>query len=137
MHRSSISKSDNLNHFLKYSNAKFDYLLIADADESFDINTVQCNIRFFYSNRFERLAFVTPMNQCYKTSNIYTNVCRCLDNNTMFLRDSMKSVLHKDYSNLYSASSLISGNFLKYIGNKFPDTVLEDYYTENTAALHG
>jgi hypothetical protein len=135
--KGSISKSDNLNHFLQYSGAHFDYLMIGDADEIFDKYFVECNIRFFYSDKFEKLAFVSPLNQCYKTQGLYTNIMRNIDNITMFNRDLIKSVQLRDYSNLYSASCLISSKFIQSMNGKFPDSVLEDYYSENIAVMNG
>jgi cellulose synthase/poly-beta-1,6-N-acetylglucosamine synthase-like glycosyltransferase len=137
MGRGSKSKADNLNHFLQHSGAEFDYLFVADADEVFDIDTVKSNIPLFYSSQFEKLAYVTPMNQCYKTSNLYSNVGLRLDNNSLYISDPVKLFTHKNYPNLYGASSLISAKFIKSIGNKFPDVVGEDVYTENLSAING
>jgi cellulose synthase/poly-beta-1,6-N-acetylglucosamine synthase-like glycosyltransferase len=72
----SKNKADNLNHFLKNSQAKFDYLLFGDADEVIDKNFLNVAIRLFYCPKYSELGYITPINQTYKTNNMYTNCCK-------------------------------------------------------------
>ena len=134
--KGSATKAENLNYFLTKSGAVFDYLVVADSDESFDPCFVDASIRFFYSSKIRNLAYVTPANQTYPTRSFYSNYMRRVDDKAFWRHPTYNFKLH-DYPHLYGASSLISAEFIKYIGGKFPDVVAEDIYTENMAERHG
>ncbi|MDR0985937.1 MAG: glycosyltransferase [Mycoplasmataceae bacterium] len=129
----SQSKAHNLNYFLKHSGAVFDYLLIADSDEIFDKNFVKCNIRFFYSKIGDRLAYITPLNQTYKSKGLFTNFARSSDDLGLFNRFLKHNYSFSNFPHLMGCSSLINANFLKTINFSFPNEVSEDIWTENSA----
>jgi cellulose synthase/poly-beta-1,6-N-acetylglucosamine synthase-like glycosyltransferase len=122
----SQSKAHNLNYFLKHSGAVFDYLLIADSDEIFDKNFVKCNIRFFYSKIGDRLAYITPLNQTYKSKGLFTNFARSSDDLGLFNRFLKHNYSFSNFPHLMGCSSLINANFLKTINFSFPNEVSED-----------
>ena len=80
----SKNKADNLNTFLKESGATFDYLLIADADEALHERFVEKALPFFYSSKIDRLAYVTPLNQTYRTRSLFSNYGRFVENFVFF-----------------------------------------------------
>lgn len=132
----SRNKAHNLNEFLSKSGVTFDYLMIGDADEIFDKNFVKKNIKLFYSYVGRNLAYVTPINQTYKSKGLWTSLTRCCDD-VMYYK-----ILDRNYSfgmstNLFSASCLLSANFIKYMGNKFPDNSLEDVWAEDICVRSG
>jgi hypothetical protein len=132
----SENKAHNLNYFLKHSGVRFDYLVIADADEIFDENFVDCNIRFFYSSKISRLAYVTPLNQTYSAGNLYSNVLRKVED-IRFVDYISHSYRTSMFGHLFSASCIISNEFLKSISYNFPTVVAEDIFTENIAVRDG
>jgi hypothetical protein len=77
--KGSLTKANNLNYFLEKSGAVFDYLVVADSDESFDPCFVDASIRFFFSSKIRHLAYVTPVNQTYPTKSFYSCYMRHLD----------------------------------------------------------
>ena len=131
--KESKSKSDNLNHFLKNSGAKFDYLLIGDADVAFDKKFVENSLKIFYSNRSIRLGFVSSTIFNYRSNNVFTNSILHFENKEFVLSHQSSNYLTNLSSNLYSACCLISNQMLKEMGNQFPNSNLEDWYTEKFA----
>ena len=137
MKNESKNKADNLNTFLKESGATFDYLLIADADEALHERFVEKTLPFFYSSKIDRLAYVTPLNQTYRTRSLFSNYGRFVED-FVFFNDLKSNWTLSDYPHTYGASSLFSGEFVKKVmGNQFPIGCFEDWYSENIAVRKG
>jgi hypothetical protein len=102
----------------------------------FDKNFVNFNIRLFFSERFSKLAYVTPMNQTYKTQRLFTNLYRHNDD-VGLINFVSETYTMSYYPHLIGASCIISNNFIKSMNYQFPNSVADDIYTENIAARTG
>ncbi|MBD5423227.1 MAG: glycosyltransferase family 2 protein [Mycoplasma sp.] len=133
MDRPSNNKADNLNSFLKYNKSKFDYLLIGDADVAFDKNFVETSLKFFYSDKAIRLGYVSSTLMNYRGNNAFTNAILAYENERFIIRDQNSNYYFNFSANLYSSCCLISRKMLEEMNYEFPDSNLEDQYTEKFA----
>ena len=133
LNRPSTNKADNLNHFLKNSGAKFDYLLIQDADVAIDKNFVKTSLVFFNSKNQKRLGWVSSMMQNFKTNNLFTNNLMHSENRVFVFENFYKNFIMSNEVNLYSSACLIKKEMLKEFDLLFPDSCLEDGWLEMLA----
>lgn len=133
MDRDSTSKADNLNHFLKYSNVQFDYLLIGDADCAFNPNFVDHAIKLFVSPNGKFLGYVSSAVMNYRGNNCFTNSIMHFENEKFLIKELSSNYLPNLSPNLYSSCCLISQKMLAETNNLFPESNLEDWYLEKYA----
>lgn len=130
LNRPSTNKADSLNHFLKYSGAKFDYLLISDSDVAINKNFVSTSLKFFYYQKQKQLGWVSSNIINYSSNNLW-NILMSKSENIAFINKFLLSnINNKMNSNLYSAACLISKNMLDSFNYQFPEGSLEDVYLE-------
>lgn len=130
LNRPSTNKADSLNHFLKYSGAKFDYLLISDSDVAINKNFVSTSLKFFYYQKQKQLGWVSSNIINYSSNNLW-NILMSKSENIAFINKFLLSnINNKMNSNLYSAACLISKNMLDSFNYQFPEGCLEDVYLE-------
>ena len=128
MKRPSKNKADNLNSFLANHKSNFDYLMISDADVAIQKDFVDKSLKFFYCNNQRNLAFVVPTFQDYGVDTLYSNCAKQFINNKYIFKDSQTSLRKQRIAELASATALISCDFLKHVGYKFPKGNAEDIY---------
>ena len=128
MKRPSKNKADNLNSFLASHKSNFDYLMISDADVAIQKDFVDKSLKFFYCNNQRNLAFVVPTFQDYGVDTLYSNCAKQFINNKYIFKDSQTSLRKQRIAELASATALISCDFLKHVGYKFPKGNAEDIY---------
>ncbi|MBR4025560.1 MAG: glycosyltransferase family 2 protein [Mycoplasmataceae bacterium] len=133
LNRPSTNKADNLNHFLKNSGAKFDYLLIQDADVAIDKNFVKTSLVFFNSKNQKRLGWVSSMMQNFKTNNLFANNLMHSENRVFVFDHFYTNFIMSNEVNLYSSACLIKKEMLKEFDLLFPDSCLEDAWLEMLA----
>ncbi|WEK83001.1 MAG: glycosyltransferase [Mycoplasma sp.] len=142
----SKNKGDNLNRFLKYSGAKFDYLMIQDPDVIIPERFIESSLRFFYSknNYSNKLGYISPCIYTYRGKSIFSEMFRIGWDGLRQVFDGVKWFSPNSRTNFYSACCLIKKEVLIDEQNpkqlKFPDGSLEDWYLEidaNRAGWHG
>lgn len=134
----SSNKADNLNSFLSKSGAKFDYLLITDADEVLDNQFVELALKMFFYKDFHNLGYVSPLNYVYPTNTLFSNIFGNQNDFVLFYqKDFSRNFIFSQYSNLYSASCLVSKKLLEVNNGLFPDGCLEDVYLESLSLRNG
>lgn len=128
MNKPSKNKADNLNSFLANSKVNFDYLMISDADVAIQNDFVDKSLKFFYCDNQRNLAFVVPTFQDYGVDTLYSNCAKQFINNRYIFSYSQAPIKKQRIAELASATALISCDFLKHAGYKFPEGNAEDIY---------
>lgn len=132
MNRPSIDKSDNLNAFLShlYSiNHDFKYIVTSDSDVAFNKNFVEVGIRYFYSDKINRLGYVNSLLIDYNSNNFYNNGMAGWETIPGFLMPILENIDGLRPSHLYGACSITKISFLKEINNGYFFDIYEDWYT--------
>ncbi|WP_406602210.1 glycosyltransferase [Mesomycoplasma moatsii] len=132
MNQPSKDKSDNLNAFLNhlYSlNHDFEYIVTSDSDVAFDKNFVEVGIRYFYSEKINRLGYVNSLLIDYNSNNFYNNGMAGWETVPGFLMPILENLDNLRTPHLYGACSITKVSFLKDINNGYFFDIYEDWYT--------
>lgn len=133
----SNNKAENLNKWLLNSGVTFDYLLVTDSDEVLHKDFVDNALRCFNNECFNNLGYVTPLNYFYGNKTLFNNVMLNFEGIASWKDHFTRTITLSDYSNLYSASCLISKNVLQDNDGRFPDGCLEDIFMEHKTMGNG
>lgn len=133
--RPSINKGDNLNTFILKSGAKFDYIVIMDADVHVDNNFVETSLKLFNSenNKSKKLGYISPCVFNYGSKSLFSNWGRNFFGVFQCLAEQIRFFSPFDRTELFGACAIIKKEMLVDINkNKkplFPEGCLEDVYT--------
>ncbi|WP_406602209.1 glycosyltransferase [Mesomycoplasma moatsii] len=132
MNQPSKDKSDNLNAFLNhlYSlNHDFEYIVTSDSDVAFDKNFVEVGIRYFYSEKINRLGYVNSLLIDYNSNNFYNNGMAGWETVPNFFRTIFNNLDMSSPAHIVGASSIVKRTFLEEVNKGYFFNIFEDWYT--------